>query len=79
MTADGYAKVLDAPVDWLQHLREDGRLDRVSHRTFPGARAERDRGIPCGAMAPSGQGPLLTTARSYVELVERKGGGSGQQ
>ena len=52
MTADGYAKVLNAAVDYQLHVSEDGGLDRVSHEALPSGRAERDRRVPCGAVVP---------------------------
>jgi unsaturated rhamnogalacturonyl hydrolase len=46
-----------------------GLLAGVSYETFPSTRAEHYRKMPCGAMVPWGQGPLLTALRSYARLT----------
>ncbi len=52
----------------ISRTREDGLVDGVSYETFPSTRPEHYRNMPAGALAPWGQGPLLTALRSYVRL-----------
>ncbi|CAN5483748.1 rhamnogalacturonyl hydrolase YesR [soil metagenome] len=56
----------------LKSMHPDGLLDGVSYETFPSTRAEHYRTMPCGAMVPWGQGPLLTAIHSF--LIARKKG-----
>lgn len=66
---DEYRPVVDrAMAALLAQVAADGRLDGVSYETYPSFAAEHYRLMPCGAMVPWGQGPLLAAIRSYSEL-----------
>lgn len=53
----------------LSRTREDGLVDGVSYETFPSTRREYYRQMPVGALAPWGQGPLLTALHSYARMM----------
>jgi len=53
----------------LVHVQPNGLLAGVSYETFPSTRAEHYRNVPRGAMAPWGQGPLLTALRACARLT----------
>jgi unsaturated rhamnogalacturonyl hydrolase len=69
------SRVVEPAMAFLRrHLREDGALDGVSYETFPSTRPDHYRSMPCGAVVPWGQGPLLTAIRSYLGFVDTEGG-----
>ncbi len=69
-----YAGVVERAMQFLlRHVREDGALEGVSYETFPSTRPEHYRSMPCGAVVPWGQGPLLTAIRSYTEVFDPAG------
>ncbi len=68
-TAEEYAGVIELAMQYLlRRVAADGALEGVSYETFPSTRAEHYRSMPCGAVVPWGQGPLLAALRSYAGL-----------
>lgn len=70
ISMEDYQPVVEkAMVYLIGHVRPDGVLDGVSYETFPSTRVEHYKSMPRGSMSPWGQGPLLTAAWSYHEVL----------
>ncbi|HPT27111.1 MAG TPA: glycoside hydrolase family 88 protein [Bryobacteraceae bacterium] len=65
-----YRPVVEKAMEYLLGMvRPDGALDGVSYETFPSTRVDHYKTMPRGSMSPWGQGPLLTAAWSYHEVL----------
>jgi unsaturated rhamnogalacturonyl hydrolase len=69
-----FSEVLENAMRYIiAHVDSRGVLQGVSYETFPSTRLEHYRGMPCGAVVPWGQGPLLACLRSWADLKAPNG------